>query len=510
MTTTAVSVRPFVPAARRRGLGVAAALVLAAAAILAWAFTAGFGWARPAVLGALAAAAAFLAASRPRLYLYGVVSFLFVYGMVKGIYYQSVSVYFVQDIILGVLYLAWFIRYPLRRGWRGRYDKLATGVIGMFVGYSLLLTVSPFTNEPLILRLGGARWWLEFIPLFFVGADLLDTTGHFDRLCRLFVGAATVTGVYGIFQYVWGFEHLYPLSDRFREHAAWGIWTGDNIFAEANLRIRVFSTFDLATTFANMLRVAVLLAAGYAIHARKFVAGLAWVSALAVCFAALLLTGTRAAYAPLVIALAVYVVVEPRRKRMLPVLAALVVGFGAVMAMSARVYLYRVLLLVSDFNYTVARITWDWERAYDLVRDLPFGLGISTSAKTSAVIEDSIVAGGGGPTYRFIEHGFGQALVSLGWPGLALFAATFGVVAGRVAWRARRGRGEYWRTTLVFVLCVAELFPLLTHATLNFGLSPVIFWLTTGAVLALQRRGAPGLEEPAPDQRRRRRDHGYR
>ena len=256
------------------------------------------------------------------------------------------------------------------------------------------------------------------------------------------------------------------------------------------MRARVFSTFDLATTFAAMLRIACLFAVAYFLRVRKTSGRLVIGALLAVCFAALLLTGTRAAYVPLVVALATYVALEPKRRRILPLLVSLAVGFLLVMVLSSNVYLYRITLLVSDYRYTVNRVVWDWEKALTLARDYPFGLGIATSAKTSKFLDPIMISAGWQPTYRFIEHGFGQALVSLGWPGVALFTATFIAVLVRLGRLLRPISEERWRAALIFALCFAELFPLFTHASLNFGLGPVIFWLLSGSAFTLFGRGA--------------------
>jgi hypothetical protein len=353
--------------------------------------------------------------------------------------------------------------------------------------YTLAVTLIPFTDEPFIFRLGGARWWLAFVPLFFVGADALDTPRRFDRFCGFFLVLAGVTGLYGVFQYWLGFEHLYPLSDDFRANVEWGTWYG--VDAPAELRRRVFSTFDLATTFATMLRLACLLAVAYFAHARKNSAKLIVAVLLAVCFTALLLTGTRAAYAPFLVGLITYAVLEPRRRKIIPLVAALAVGFALVMVLSSDVYVYRITLLATDYKYTAGRVIWDWRKALSLVREFPFGLGISTSAKTGKYIDPVLVEAGWKPTYRFIEHGFGQVLVSLGWPGLALFTVMLATVLARLGGAMRRAAGDAtWYARLAFVVCFSELFPLFTHASLNFGVGPVIFWLLSGSAISLGGR----------------------
>jgi hypothetical protein len=463
------------------------AIIVAFGCILAGVVLLGLIWPRilvPSIVGSVAAGGTFLGFKRPRLFLCFVVAYFFCCGLLKKTFSEYVIVFFLRDILLAFLYLVWFFKYPLGKDVRGRYDKFVLAAVAGFILYTLAVTFIPFTDEPFVYRLGGARWWLAFIPLFFVGADALDTPRRFDLLCRVFLGLAAVTAAYGIAQYAFGFEHLYGLSRDFQANVEWGIWYG--VDAPLDLRTRVFSTFDLATTFAAMLRVACITAVAYFLRAKKVASSVAVAVLLVVCFGALLLTGTRAAYAPLFIGLATYAVLEPRRRKMAAVAVALAVGFALVMMLSSNVYLYRVMLLFTDYHYTVGRILWDWEKAVSLVRDFPFGLGISTSAKTGKYIDPVMIAAGWEPTYRFIEHGFGQALVSLGWPGLALFAAMFATVLVRVGRLIRVApESSQWIARLVFVLCFSELFPLFTHASLNFGLGPVMFWLLSGSAIAI-------------------------
>lgn len=488
-----VCVRPYLG----RPAGSKYALPFAVVCFAAAAVVGGFIWPRmltPVAVSATAVVAIYLAFNKFRVHLCSVVAYFFFCGIIKKTLSDYGIVFFARDMLLALLYVSWLVRYPLRRGFRDRYDKFVLAALGAFVLYTLAVTLIPFTDELFIFRLGGARWWLALVPLFFVGADALDTPRRFDRFCWYFLALAGVTGLYGVLQYKFGFEHLYGLSSNFRASVEWGTWYG--VDAPQNLRARVFSTFDLATMFAAMLRVACLLAVAYFVRVQKTPARLVMAALLAVCFAALLLTGTRAAYVPLVVALATYVALEPKRKKILPLLVPLALAFLLVMVLSSNVYLYRITLLVSDYRYTWDRTVWDWNRALTLVRDYPFGLGISTSAKGSKFVDPVFVSAGWQPTYRFIEHGFGQALVSLGWPGLISFAAMVAAVVGRLGVRLRTDRAVEWRLVMVFALCFSEIFPLLTHATLNFGVGPVMFWLLSGAVTSMfVRRGGTSAEQ---------------
>jgi hypothetical protein len=482
-------------AARDRSLIAMVACAAAGAAVL------GFIWPSlwiPAAISVLAAGAIFAAFKNYQFFVCMVIAYFFFNGFLKKVFSDHIVVFFVRDILLACLYFGWFVKYPLKRGVRGRYDKFAVGTLIAFVFYTLAVTLIPFTNEPLIFRLGGVRWWLAFVPLFFVGADALDTPRRFDRFCWLFMVLAAVTATYGVIQYAIGFDHLYGLSSNFRASANWGTWTGAD--APLNLRTRVFSTFDLATTFAAMLRVACILGVAYFVNSRKRMTSVFLGVVIGVCFSALLLTGTRAAYVPLAAGLLVYALIEPRRKRLLLPVVALAGGFSLVMVLSETAYLYRITLVVTDYQYTIGRVLWDWEKALYLVRDYPLGLGISTSAKTGEFIDPVLASAGWEPTYRFIEHGFGQALVSLGWPGLAFFAVMVTTVLTRLGVTVREAPDDTrWRSVLVFVLCFSELLPLFTHASLNFGMGPVMFWLLSGSILAMHGRRPSTRKEVGDD-----------
>ncbi len=169
------------------------------------------------------------------------------------------------------------------------------------------------------------------------------------------------------------------------------------------------------------------------------------------------------------------------------------------LVLSRSVYLYRMLLVATDYEYTFSRLAWDWEKALALVRDHPFGLGISTSAKIGRAFGE----GGYGPTFRFIENGYGQALVSLGWPGLAAFVAMLAAVAFRLKRAACADREANWRAGLCFAFCFSQFFPLLTHMTLYTGVWPAMYWLMAGAgtAAALSPAEGRGDERPSPNPR---------
>jgi len=72
---------------------------------------------------------------------------------------------------------------------------------------------------------------------------------------------------------------------------------------------------------------------------------------------------------------------------------------------------------------------------------------------------------------------------------LALFIAMFAAVLARVGRVLRDGVDEAkWPARLAFVICFSELFPLFTHASLNFGVGPVMFWLLSGSAITIAVR----------------------
>jgi hypothetical protein len=401
--------------------------------------------------------------------------FLFVEGMIKAVYPYQVT-FFLRDIFLGLIYVIWFAKFPLTRGFTGRYDKYVSTAILIFTAYTLTVTIIPFTNETFFHRLGGARFWLAFIPLFFVGSDLFRDEKQFARFVAVYLAASVVTAVYGIVQYVIGFDHLMLLSDQYDTIAAWSHWY--DYPSVEYLQRRVFSTFDLPPFFSRAMQVGCLLAVVYAFRSDKAYRKTLLLGVFVLCLIALILTGTREAYAPLVIALVIYLVFEKNKKQVTAVAILAAASVGIVLIISNGVYAQRLLLLITDFQYTLWRISTDFEKALSLVRNDPFGLGIATSAKLNRLF----IGEGYASTYRFIENGYGQSLVSLGWVGFVLFSAVLLVTPIRTGWLSYQGSFHDRRLLLVFAFCTSQLFPMLSHMTLYTGLWPLTYWLAAGAV----------------------------
>jgi putative inorganic carbon (HCO3(-)) transporter len=428
----------------------------------------------PLVLGGLGVAGLFLATNRLYVFLTAFVVFMFFEGIIKNAYPLPLT-FFMRDILLTVLYLVWFVKYPLRRGFALAYDKPISLAIGVFVFYTLLVTIIPFTDDPLLYRLGGARWWLANVPLFFVGADVINSRRRFDRLCYVFLGLAAVTAVYGIVQYWVGFDHLYAVSPHYKNMAAFGQWYGVEV--DQALRRRVFSTFSVPADLAAAMHAAILMAVTYATNNRKATSKILLIGSLVLFFAALAFTGCRTTYVPVVFSILLYGLFVRKKKQLAAVALGLLAGFAVVLLMSRGVYLYRLALVVTDYQYTLGRISGDWFKAVDLVRGQPLGLGITTSAKVGRIFAGEAWSSG----FRFIENGYGAALVSLGWPGLLSFVAMLLVIPLRLLRLARADLARNWRTVFVFAFSFSMLLPMLTGMPLYTGLGPVVYWLLAGA-----------------------------
>ncbi|MGD8717880.1 MAG: O-antigen ligase family protein [Candidatus Zixiibacteriota bacterium] len=456
-------------------IAVACAAAAAASVAIVWPATS-----NTIILSGLGLGGLLLAARRLYIFVTAFVAFMFVEGMVKNAYPYPVT-FFLRDIFLTVIYLVWFVKYPLARGLRGRYDKPISLVVGAFVFYTLVVTIIPFTPDPLLYRLGGARWWLANIPLFFVGADVINSRRRFDRLCYVFLGAAAVTGIYGVIQYWVGFDHLFAVSPHYKHIAAFGQWYGMDV--DQALRRRVFSTFSVPAELAAAMHVAIVIAVAFITNVKKPGYKVILIASLGLFFAALAFTGSRTTYVPVLLSVAVFGLWCRRRKELVAVALSLLAGIVVVLLMSRGVYLYRLTLVFTNYQYTLARISWDWFRAVELVEGHPFGLGITASAKVGRIFAGQGWSSG----FKFIENGYGAALVSLGWPGLLLFVTTLLAVPARLFQLGRVDWDRNWRTLFVFAFCLSMLLPMLTGMPLYTGLSPVCYWLMAGAASFLTR-----------------------
>lgn len=436
----------------------------------------------PLVLGLLVVVGLFFAVTRLFLFLLLFVIYMFFEGIFKNVFTLPIM-FFLRDIFITIISLAWLVRYPLNRGFRGRYDKPIVVAIFAFVFYTLVLTVTPFTTESILFRLGGARWWLANFPLFFIGMDVINTKEKFDRFCYAFLVVAFPTAVYGIIQYYIGFEHLLAVSPHYDKLIKWVYFHGST--SDVALRRRVFSTFTLPSYFAAALHAACLLAVAYLKQVKAYQYKMVLAVAFILFVVALAFTGSRSAgYSTLISGLIIICAFERRRGWVVFISVGLAAAFVAVIVISQGVYFYRLGLIITDFDYTIGRITLPLKVAIADVEGHPLGYGVSTSAKVGRALGDV----GATSPFRFVENAFGQVLVSLGWPGLCLFSVLLIITPLRLVKSLRtKSREISWRTVLVLGYCVSVSLTMLTSMAFYDGLRPIMYWLLAGSVLAIHK-----------------------
>lgn len=408
------------------------------------------------------------------------IGYAFVEGLIKNTFPHPIT-FLLRDVFLVIIYVVWFLRFFVTSGRKRRYDAVLAFTVGGFIFYVVLVALAPFTDEEVLFRLGGARWWLAVIPLFFVAGDVFKTGRRFDGFIRFMIVTGVLVGAYGIFQYVFGFGHLLALSPAFANIVSFSHWHG--LDADPELRRRVFATFSMPAGFAAAMHVAALAAIAYAFRCPRLRDRLLLAVSACVCGTALFLSGTRSAFVPFLASVVILLAGSGRRGAALIAVTVMVAAAFLTHRLSSGAYVFRFTDFIRDYGNTFARVAEPWRAAVALTAGKPFGLGISTSAKMGWVF----VGEGLGPTFKFIENGYGQALVSLGWPGLVLVVLFLILIPLRI-WRAyKAGRG--FRALLAFAFCAVAPLPMLLGMSLYTGFWPIAYWVFAGAATA------PGFAE---------------
>ena len=369
------------------------------------------------VRGVLGSAAAVLVAAGTLISLSnafaGLVILLFVSvidGFLKALS-PSFFVLLIKDYFLGLCLLGWLLRRALREPSEAMSQRLAAPIL-LFTAFVIAQVSNP--NAPdLRTALAGVRAWVIWLPLFFIAYDVISTRKRFDWLLGAMLASALLMAVYGLFQYAFGFEHLFGLSETFRDYAArYGWWSAEGVMTR-----RVFSTTVSPGTLGSAMAMCGLLAVGAFYYWRSRASRLLAMGTAATCFTTMVLSGTRSALvAGLFGGIAMLLVARRPRLLLAAGLIALVVGEWASAASGGAIG-ERVATLWEDRAYTIERPTYPLLRGFAVAIDYPMGVGVGTGVgvadRLQARIEQHEVG--------LIENEFGRAFAELGLPGGLLF-----------------------------------------------------------------------------------------
>jgi len=348
--------------------------------------------------------------------------------------------------------------------------------------------------------LAGARAWLIWFGVFFVGHDMLGSL----RMVRLTVTwvlvLAGLCGAYGILQYIFGFGFLGEASLEAMERVAVYGW----VTAAGQKVGRVYGTTVHPGVFGTFMAQAILLGIGAILGSQRLWQRLLFAGCMVIATAGLVLSGTRTAMAAAAVGWLAMLVVW--RSPRLPLLAAVVLLPGILVAgnLTDRVAYQRGTGIWTRRVYTFERVWEPLSWAVNTAAERPLGHGISTGVGVPHVMLGRAPTSG-----MFVENDLGRAVVELGFPGLFVYGwllwvclrSAFGACA------ATRGTPAFG-LALSFLGCIMMTeVALSTGAALYFAPGALVFWTCVAAQSSLTR-DAPKSQQsdggpPASDERAR-------
>jgi hypothetical protein len=401
-------------------------------------------------------------------------------GFLKPLFSERFSLFFKDYfILLALVRWVWGLLVGEER------PSLRTAVAvpaALFMGYVVAEIANPNASS-LLASVAGVRAWLMWIPLFFVAYDTLRSRAAVERLWVVAIAVSIIVAVYGIVQYVIGFEHLYRLSDGFRKYAALGYYAGDNTRVT-----RVFSTMVHPGTLGTAMAFMLLVATGMAFAARRPAArALAFVS-LPLMAVALFLSGTRTAMIGWAVGGFVLFVLTRRPVLLAAILVPVLFALGQAANLTGGAVEQRLGTLSWETSETRASAPL-WQ-GFDTALQHPFGLGVSSGIGVGGFgLEPGQTSG------LFIENDIGRAMGELG-AGALLYLLLLGAaaVAGLRGWLGARGPGAAPLSAALVGALAGILVSLAAGAGLYLAPGAPYFWLALACVMRL-----PDLppEEPA-------------
>lgn len=331
-------------------------------------------------------------------------------GIIKGMS-TSLLVLIVKDYFLGLCLATWLVRRALREPSDAFSQRLTIPVL-LFGAYALAQLAHP--NSPSILTsLAGVRSWILWLPLFVIAYDTIDTRWRFDWLLKIIIALALIMGAYGILQYMFGFEHLFALSDQFRAFARRYVWTSPEGIASP----RVFSTTVSAGTFGSTMAICGLVAVGTFFYWRGRAARLVAAGTAAICFTGMVLSGTRSAVVAAAFGGLVMILISRRTRLALAAAVVALIVSQLALSMSEGLLGERMATLWENKSYTIERPTYPLRKGLAEALRHPLGVGPATGVGVADRLQGAVERNRLG----MIENEFGRAFAELGIPGGILF-----------------------------------------------------------------------------------------
>jgi hypothetical protein len=395
--------------------------------------------------------------------------------MVEGFFrnlINSPEILLVKDVALASIY----IRVLTVRSRRGE-SLLPRGKMSLpllaFTSVVLLECFNPHISNPLQ-ALIGLRTWVFYLPLYYVGIEMLGEVQDRTRIVTFLVIASVPACVLGVLQFILGpaaYSHLGPGFNQATFVTA--------IESSGKAVFRPNATFSFPSHFATFLGVVVLLCLSLMLSSRGW--RLAWLTAVFGTLLAMNLIENQRLVIALLPALFVLVLLQRRaRSRLLAILAAgavalAVVQFAASQEAGQFAILERTLaFLGNNGNVVNNRLDVYLTTTVDSALRAPLGLGTGTSTIGSRYVI-------GNDWQLLVEFAWAKVVADLGVVGLAVYFWLFATLirstmrAGRAAARAGQRESADFAAAVVAIQVMA----LVTGYEL--GVMAVALWFLSGA-----------------------------
>ena len=418
---------------------------------------------------------------------------------------NNMAVYFAKDLLVAVVYLAFFIAVRRKKTIKLVRPPFFVPVI-LLVWFGIMQIFNP-ASTTIVYGLLGVKLFFWYIPLYYVGYALFNSEADLRRFFRANAWLALIITGLGVAQSILGPSFLNParpaddireLSTLYRVSPITGL-----------IAYRAPSVFVSAGRYTNYLLIAwvlILAFTGYLLLRHRAGRNIAFIS-LAVCYAAIILSGSRGAFlwtagVALIVAVAFVWGAPWRQREVIRVFrtlqrAALGIALAMVAlffifpdALLARLAIYSETLTPGAVNSELQNRTWDYPLrnflgAFDYDR-WPYGYGIGTSSLGVQYVARIFHAPSVGVG---VESGFGTLVLELGIVGLFLwFIMSIAIIVS--AWKVvKKLRGSPWFPIAfsIFLYATILLMPM-TFASLVAYEDFVInayFWLMLGILFRL-------------------------
>ncbi len=413
-------------------------------------------------------------------------------GLIKGVHTSWMTL-LLKDIVLFACLARWAFNWAL--GYRPEvfrhrlYILITLFVLWVFGQLANTTTVS------IPVALAGVRCWTIWLFIFVVAYDGLRTREDIYRFWTAATIAAVATGLYGVYQYQNGFDHLLRVAP--------GLTGLVQRFALAGGRVRAMSTLPHPGIFGHFMGCILPVAVALALQLRRPLCFIAVPAAVAAVAAGALSSGGRLAAASSVIGLLCLGLVVRRFTSFSLVAGMFALIFYAVGTTLAPEALHRIQSMMG-VRIIIWRTWGTFKQGIWAALNAPLGDGVASGVgvgRASALLGERMrLAETASGMHWFIENEFGRAFQELGIPGGLLFMLLVFTALGYTLAGAIRLRGMPQDSLLsagIFACTVAVASGLATGSALYLMPMPLLFWAGTASNMRLAALCAAGREAAA-------------